>query len=201
MAKSVLRAWRMEQTADLSVQDRRAALEEALGKVADGERTALRRVYDLTSAKLLGVILHVVRDRDAAEDVLQEVYLKVWDRAGSFDRTRASPITWLCVIARNAAIDAVRKTGRRSEVSDDILPEIEDETPNADSMLCSAQENERLQDCLESLQDDHRRCIRLAFFRGFTHTELASRLDVPLGTMKSWIRRGLSSLKGCLGDG
>ena len=191
----------MGQTADLSAQDRRAALEEALGKVADGERTALRRVYDLTSAKLLGVILHIVRDRDAAEDVLQEVYLKVWDRAGRFDRTRASPITWLCAIARNAAIDAVRKTGRRSEVSDDFLPEIKDETPNADTMLCDAQENERLQNCLEGLQDDHRKCIRLAFFRGFTHTELASRLDVPLGTMKSWIRRGLSSLKGCLGDG
>ncbi len=191
----------MGQTADLSAQDRRAALEEALGRVAEGERTALRRVYDLTSAKLLGVILHVVRDRDAAEDVLQEVYLKVWDRAGRFDRTRASPITWLCVIARNAAIDAVRKTGRRSEVSDDVLPEIEDETPNADVMLCDAEENERLQNCLEGLQADHRRCIRLAFFRGFTHTELATRLDVPLGTMKSWIRRGLSSLKGCLGNG
>ncbi len=191
----------MQKIADLSVQDRRAALEEALALVATGEKTALQRVYDLTSAKLLGVIIQVVRDRDAAEDALQETYLKVWNRASRFDRSRASPITWLCAIARNTAIDHIRKTGRRSEVSDDVLPEIADRTPDADSMLCDAEDNARLKDCLEGLKTDHRRCIRMAFFRGYTHSELAERLDVPLGTMKSWIRRGLSSLKGCMGDG
>ena len=191
----------MGDAANLSAQDRRAALERALALVGDGQKTALQRVYDLTSAKLLGVIMHVVRDRDAAEDALQETYLKVWDRASRFDRTRASPITWLCAIARNTAIDHVRKTGRRSEVSDDVLPEIADRSPDADAMLCDAEDSERLKDCLDGLKDDHRRCIRMAFFRGYSHSELAEKLDVPLGTMKSWIRRGLSSLKGCLGDG
>ncbi len=190
----------MGQPAHNSTNKQRAALEDALVLVATGKRSALQQVYQMTSSKLLGVILQVVRDRDTAEDVLQEVYLKVWSRAGRFDRGRASPITWLSVIARNTAIDFVRKSGRRSEVHDDVLPEIEDDAPIADEMLCDAEDNERLQRCLDRLQDDHRRSIRMAYFRGFTHTELASRLDVPLGTMKSWIRRGLSSLKGCLGD-
>ena len=186
---------------NLSTPDKRAALEHAMALVADGDRLALKRVYDLTSAKLLGVIMHVVREREAAEDVLQETYLKVWNRAGRFDRTRASPITWLCAIARNSAIDAVRKTGRRSEVSDDVLPEVADDAPDADEMLCNAEDSARLKDCLDELQADHRRCVRMAFFRGFTHTELSNKLDIPLGTAKSWIRRGLASLKGCLGDG
>ncbi|QZH75606.1 MAG: sigma-70 family RNA polymerase sigma factor [Erythrobacter sp.] len=191
----------MGDTANLSLSERRAELETALVLVADGERHALRRVYDLTSAKLMGVILHIVRDREAAEDVLQEVYLKVWDRAGRFDATRASPITWLCAIARNSAIDAVRRSGRRSEVSVEFLPEVADDAPLAEAMLCEAQDSERLEHCLKGLQDDHRRCIRLAFFRGYTHSELSEKLEVPLGTMKSWIRRGLASLRGCLGDG
>ena len=191
----------MDEAGELPIQDRRAALEEALSRVAQGERQALRTTYDLTSAKLLGVIMHILRDREAAEDALQDVYLKVWNRAGRFDRSRASPITWLCAIARNTAIDHVRRTGRRAEVSDDVLPDIEDEAPGADKMLCDAEDSARLQDCLETLTDDHRKSIRLAFFRGFSHSELAERLDVPLGTMKSWIRRGLKSLKGCLGHG
>jgi len=191
----------MGLTADLSVTDRRAKLEGAIQLVADGKQEALQDVYDLTSAKLLGVIIQIVRDRDAAEDVLQDTYIKVWSRAGRFDRTRASPITWLCAIARNSAIDAVRKSGRRGEVGDAALPDIGDDTPSVDKMLCDVEESGRLKDCLDELQHDHRRCIRMAFFRGFSHSELAARLKVPLGTMKSWIRRGLVSLKGCLDDG
>lgn len=191
----------MATEGNLAAPDRRAALEQAMAMVADGDRTALHRVYDLTSSKLMGVIMHVVRDRETAEDVLQETYIKVWNRAGRFDRTRASPITWLCAIARNSAIDAVRKNGRRSEVADDVLPEVADDAPDADEMLCDAEDSSRLKDCLDELQADHRRCVRMAFFRGFTHSELSDKLDIPLGTAKSWIRRGLASLKGCLGDG
>lgn len=187
----------MGETLDM----RRAALERALGQVAEGDRDALKEVYDLTSAKLLGVILHIARNREQAEDVLQEVYIKVWNRAARFDAARASPITWLAAIARNSAIDAIRRSGRRSEVSDDALPDIEDDAPAADQMLCSQEDAARLQECLEALEHDHRRCIRLAFFRGYTHSELSEQVGVPLGTLKSWIRRGLASLKGCLSDG
>lgn len=185
----------------MNIEARRAALEQALGRVADGEKSALRDVYELTSAKLLGVILPIARDRDQSEDVLQDVYLKVWNRAGRFDRSKASPITWLCAIARNSAIDSVRKSGRRAEETDDGLAQFEDDAPDAEETLCSLEDKERLQRCMEGLQQDHRRSIRMAFFGGLTYSELAGKLDVPLGTMKSWIRRGLASLKGCLGDG
>lgn len=177
---------------------RRAELATAVARVADGDRAALSRIYDLAAPKLFSVILAIVRDREHAEDVLHEVFLKVWHRAGRYTPDRASPITWLCAIARNAAIDWVRKHGRGQEVGVDVLPEIEDDAPGADDTLCSEEDRDRLRRCLEALQDDHRRSIRLAFFRGLTYSELARQVGVPLGTMKSWIRRGLANLKGCL---
>lgn len=192
----------MGVASEQDLAERRAALSAALGRVAQGDRGALQQVYEATSSKLLGTILHVLRDRDRAEDVLQEVYLKVWHRAGRFDESRASPITWLCAIARNAAIDRVRKDGRNLE--DDAsgaLPDVEDDSMGADDALCRAEDRDALRRCLEGLEKDHRKSIRLAFFRGLTHSELADRVGVPLGTMKSWIRRGLKNLKGCLADG
>lgn len=171
----------------------------ALEGVARGERDCLETVYQMTSAKLLGVIVRIERDRETAEDVLQDVYIKVWRRAGRFDDSRASPITWLCAIARNAAIDSCRSHGREATMGDDWLPEIEDDAAPADEMLCDMEDAARVNRCLEGLQRDHRRSIRLAFFDGLSHSELAERIGVPLGTMKSWIRRGLASLKGCLG--
>lgn len=180
-------------------QGRRQKLVAALQGVGRGERSALKTVYELTSAKLLGVIVRIERDRETAEDVLQDVYLKVWRRAGRFDASRGSPITWLCAIARNAAIDSCRGRSREASVPDDDLPEIEDDASLADEMLCDMEDAARVHDCLDTLQQDHRRSIRLAFFDGLSHSELAERIGVPLGTMKSWIRRGLASLKGCLG--
>ncbi len=182
----------------MTVQNSRAALEAALGKVADRDRAALKDVYDLTSPKLLGVIVRIARNREHSEDILQDVYLKVWNRAGRFDRAKASPITWLCAIARNSAIDWVRKHGRNREIAGDILPEKEDDAPDAEQVLCDKEDRDLLHRCLETLQDDHRRSIRLAYFGGLTHSELAREIGVPLGTMKSWIRRGLLRLRECL---
>ncbi|MEB3415939.1 sigma-70 family RNA polymerase sigma factor [Alteriqipengyuania sp. WL0013] len=189
----------MGETGSSDMAQRRAALVRAMDGVARGERDSLKTVYDATSAKLFGIILRHLRDREAAEDVLQDVYLKVWNRAGRFDPERASPITWLCTIARNTAIDHLRRTGRAPETTSDALPEIEDDAIPVDEMLCSAEDNAALRRCMEELKPDHRRCIRLAFFDGLTHSQLAERLGMPLGTMKSWIRRGLLGLKGCLG--
>jgi RNA polymerase sigma factor (sigma-70 family) len=180
---------------------RRDALEAALGRVADGDRAALKEVYDLTAARLLGVIVQIARDREHAEDVLQDVYLKIWHRAGRFDRERASPMTWLYAIARNAAIDWLRKHGRSQEFTVDTFPDRPDDAPSAEEVLCDHQDHERLRGCIEELQNNQQSSIRLAYYGGLTYSELAEQVGVPLGTMKSWIRRGLASLKKCLSDG
>jgi RNA polymerase sigma-70 factor (ECF subfamily) len=177
---------------------RRNELSGLIEQVARGDRAALAAVYERTSAKLYGVCLRVARDRDAAEDILQDVYLKVWNRAGRFDRTCGSPITWLCAVARNAAIDWVRKHGAP------VLPAADpDDASSADlgeamEVMAADEGRAHIFDCLESLPDQQQRAIRLAFFDGSSHSELASIMQVPLGTTKSWIRRGLLQLRGCL---
>jgi len=182
----------------------RTRLAAALAMVGRGDRAALRQVYEMTAAKLFGICLRICGERASAEDVLQTVYIKVWERAGQFDAARASPITWLATIARNAAIDWRRSVAGRA--ARDTLPEqaafaVADDTPRADQSLVAAEEGDRLHHCLGELEDRTRVCIRAAFFDGSTYAELAARENVPLGTMKSWIRRGLLRLKDCLGDG
>jgi RNA polymerase sigma factor (sigma-70 family) len=174
---------------------RRKQLAAALNRVAQGDRPALRLVYDMTSAKLFGVCLRILNDRS----VLQEVYLTVWRKAAAFDEARASPITWLVAIARNRAIDHVRSAApaRRSEPIE-AAAEVADPGPTAFESLASAQEHARLKSCLDEIEQRQSLVIRAAFMGGFTYEELAERSGVPLGTMKSWIRRGLAKLRECL---
>ena len=177
---------------------RRAELCGLIDGVANGDRKALAAVYERTSAKVYGVCLRIARDRDAADEILQDVYLKVWNRANRFDAGVASPITWLCAIARNTAIDWVRKHGAPA-----LLPLDEADEPGADlgkAMEAMLADEGRAQifDCLEALAPNQQRAIRLAYFDGSTHSELAAIMQVPLGTMKSWIRRSLIQLRGCL---
>ena len=201
----------MTATADADAL--RAQLSDLLRRVARGDRKALGAVYTRTSAKLFGVCLRITRDREAAEDILQQVYIKVWTRAGRFDPDVASPITWLCAIARNAAIDWLRKHGRSGLpatgfVEPDAAEPGEGEAGEArggeaglgDALAVMAAGEERAQifDCLETLAPQQRRAIQLAFFDGLSHSELASAMRMPLGTTKSWIRRGLLQLRGCL---
>ncbi len=183
----------------MDAESRRRRLAAALRRVAGGDRAALRFVYDETAAKLLGVCLRILNDRSEAEDVLQEVYLNVWRKAVSFDESRASPITWLVAIARNRAIDRVR-SGAVARLSTPIedAAEIADPAPLATETIEAAQENRRLYSCLEELESRQGTAIRAAFIDGLTYEELAERMGVPLGTMKSWIRRGLAKLRACL---
>ena len=180
-------------------EERREALKAAMRGMAAGDRRALDTVYEMTSAKMFATIVRIVRVRERAEDLPQDAYIKAWQRAGRFDPAKGSPITWLCTIARNTALSEIRRDGRMADIPDDDLPDIEDDAKPQDEWLCDMQDAEALQRCMEGLQDDHRRSIRLAFFDGLTHSELAQKIDAPLGTIKSWIRRGLSGLKGCLG--
>jgi RNA polymerase sigma factor (sigma-70 family) len=179
--------------------DNRSQLVAALARVAGGDRAALKLVYQDTSAKLFGVCLRILNDKSEAEDVLQEVYLTVWRKAASFDPARASPITWLVAIARNRSIDRLRAVagGRRMEPIE-AAGEVRDPAPAAVDVVAAAQQSSRLGSCLEQLESRQALAIRSAFLDGNTYEELAERMRVPLGTMKSWIRRGLLKLRDCL---
>ncbi|WP_310467174.1 sigma-70 family RNA polymerase sigma factor [Sphingomonas sp.] len=178
----------------------RAALVEALVATGAEDRSAFATLYQMTSAKLFGICLRICGERGAAEDVLSEVYLTIWRRAGAYEPGRASPISWLATIARNRAIDWRRSAGRRPGVTLDAAPEVADETPTAEDRMVEREVAGRLHLCLDQLDDKQRGAIRSAFFGGLTYAELAEREAVPLGTMKSWVRRGLQKLKDCLRD-
>lgn len=178
----------------------RARLVEALVATGAEDREAFSTLYNMTSAKLFGVCLRICGDRGAAEDVLSDVYLTIWRRAGAFEPGRASPISWLATIARNRAIDWRRSAGLRQKVGLDQAPDVADDAPSAEERMMQGEEDRQLHLCLDQLDDKQRGAIRSAFFGGLTYAELAERDRVPLGTMKSWVRRGLQRLKDCLSD-
>ena len=167
-------------------------------RVAGGDRGALRQLYEATSAKLFSVCLRILSDREEAEDVLQEVYVTIWRRADRFDASRASVMTWVSTIARNRSIDRLRARGPMAYADQVEDLDIPDGAESAESLLVTAGEQGRLQNCLAELDDRTERVIRTAFFEGVTYEALARRMDTPLGTVKSWVRRGLAKLKGCL---
>ena len=177
----------------------RKLITAALAAAGYGDRYALQTVYRLTAAKLFAVCTRILGERGEAEDVLQEVYMTVWRKAGTFDPALSSPMTWLIAIARNRAIDHLRAHGqnRRMDPIEEAV-ELADHMPTADVALQSAQEQARLQYCIDGLAGHERAALHGAFFDGNTYEELAERMNVPLGTMKSWIRRAMIKLKACL---
>jgi RNA polymerase sigma-70 factor (ECF subfamily) len=183
----------------MDAETRRRQLAAALARVAAGDQAALRLVYSETSAKLFGVCLRILGERSEAEDVLQEVYLTVWLKAASFDEGLASPITWLVAVARNRSIDRLRASGAsRATVPIEAAAEIPGTGLGAVERLEIDEDQARLTDCLRELEERQSAAIRAAFLDGSTYDELATRSGVPLGTMKSWIRRGLLKLRECL---
>lgn len=180
--------------------EQRARLVSALHLTAQGDASALRDVYDRTSAKLFGICLRICGDRQAAEDILQDVYVKVWRRASAFDAERASPISWLATIAHNAAIDWRRAHPDRA-ADDERWTAVADDAPLADAMLEKDEARRRLLACLDGLEPGQSAAIRRAYLDGMTYQQYAEETGTPLGTIKSWIRRGMQKLKACLGDG
>ena len=183
----------------MDLDTNRRLIVSALTRIPDGDRTALQTVYRLTAAKLFGVVLRILGDRSEAEDVLQEVYVTVWRKAADFDAGRSSPMTWLIAIARNRAIDRLRATRqtRRAEPIE-IASDLADDAPAADAALETSQDHARLHGCLGELAAREQAALRGAFFDGNTYEDLAARMKVPLGTMKSLIRRAMIKLKACL---
>lgn len=178
---------------------KRQTLSLNLRRVAGGDRSALQAVYDATSSKLFGVVLRILNDRSEAEDVLQEVYISVWAKAGTFDDSRASPITWLATMARNRAIDRQRQVGRRITRPIEAAGEVADPSEDGLDAVLASEQSVRLAGCLAELDARQQQAIRTAFFEGRTYEDVAGVFDVPIGTMKSWIRRSLMKLKACLG--
>lgn len=182
---------------DLAVERQR--LSAALVSVAAGDRAALKQVYDQTSAKLFGLCLRILGDRSEAEDVLQEVYVTVWRRAGAFDPARGvSPITWLSVLARNRAVDRLRASKGHLARPLELAAEVRDPSLSAADQVEQDEAQRRLAQCLGELEPEHAGYIRAAFLDGQTYASLAQAAGAPLGTMKSWIRRALLRLRTCL---
>ena len=179
------------RTAALSPVD---VLIEAVGR---GSQVALNRLYELESRRLYGIALRIVRRPEIAADALQEAFLQIWQNAGTFSAERGAGAAWLTGVVRFRALDTARKLGREM-LSDD--PALGDEVlePEVIEKLDAVAQAAALQRCLKLLDDEQRRCILLAFVDGLSHSQIAERIKAPLGSVKSWIRRGLLSLRRCL---
>jgi RNA polymerase sigma-70 factor (ECF subfamily) len=175
----------------------RDELVEALGQVAKGDTQAFIRVYRSTSVKLFGIVVRILGRGELAEEVLQEVFLTVWQRAGTFDAGTASPITWLATIARNRALDQVR---RRPMTSLEDIPELLNVPSEEDvsGRHLAAEELARLTRCLDGLEAEKRQVLQLVYYRGMTREEVAGAVGRPVSTVKTWLRRSLAQLKDCL---
>jgi RNA polymerase sigma-70 factor (ECF subfamily) len=190
--------------------DRNAALAQMLSRVGLGDRAAFAALYKAVSAQLLGVILRIQRDRAQAEDVLQEIFVSIWRAAQGFDAARAQPMTWLTSIARNRAIDSLRRGKTEVATVTSLSADDDDDGPNLVDTLASdldgpmqaleqASQAKAVSRCIGTLSAEQQQCVALAYYQGLSHSEVAQHLKQPLGTVKSWVRRALISLKDCLG--
>lgn len=170
---------------------------DLIARCALKDRAAFRSLYERTSAKLFGVVLRILRDRSEAEEAIQEVYVKVWQRADRYVAGNTSPISWLVAVARNHSLDILR--ARRPTSDDiDVALEIPDSGPTPERAAEDSDERSRIDHCLGTLDPDRADAVRGAYLDGYSYEELASRYAVPLNTMRTWLRRSLLKLKDCL---
>jgi RNA polymerase sigma-70 factor, ECF subfamily len=168
-----------------------------LSRCALRDRQAFAALYSRTSAKLFGVTLRILKDRSEAEEALQEVYVKIWQRADRYVAGGYSPISWLVAIARNHSLDILR--GRKPKSEDiDVALEIADAAPTPEQAAADSGERARIDSCLDELDSDKAAAVRGAYLDGYSYDELATRFSVPLNTMRTWLRRSLLKLRECL---
>ena len=176
--------------------------ESALAACAGGDRVALQNIYQFESRRLLGVALRIVRERTLAEDVLHDAFMNIWTKAASFDAMRGSGRGWIHSIVRNQALSAVRTNGREVSTDEEAIEALEAESvANAAPMAELFEVNAdigRLDECLQALDAPKRNSILAAYLDGCSHSEIAAKLNAPLGSVKAWIKRGLLSLRECL---
>jgi RNA polymerase sigma-70 factor, ECF subfamily len=176
-----------------------ATPEALLAQIALGNRAAFEALYRGTANRLFGICLRVLTQRSEAEDALQDVYTTVWRKAAQFDPGKASATAWLAMIARNKAIDRLRALpAHQARASFELAENVEDQRTSPLQSVETSKDRARLEQCLERLEPKRRSLIHAAFFDGLTYEELAARIEAPLGSIKSWIRRGLLQLRECL---
>jgi RNA polymerase sigma factor (sigma-70 family) len=188
--------------------ERSRELGTLLSRTGLGDRRAFAELYERTSGHLFAVVLRIQRDRALAEELLQEIYVNVWKAASGFDAAQSQPLTWLTSIARNRAIDSLRRAGSQPQLvsasreDDDDRPDdteaLADVAPGPLDLLSRASDARQITQCMEGLTPQQRQSVALAFFDGLSHAEVAEHLRQPLGTVKSWVRRALMTLKTCL---
>jgi RNA polymerase sigma-70 factor (ECF subfamily) len=181
----------------MAMQSASADIADLIARCSLRDRAAFRTLYQRTSAKLFGVVMRILRNRAEAEEAIQEVYIKIWQRADRYVPGQYSPISWLVAIARNHALDMVRA---RRPVNDDldIALDIPDGAPDPERMTAASQDGARVEACLATLEPDRAEAVRGAYLDGYSYEELAQRFAVPLNTMRTWLRRSLIRLRDCL---
>ncbi|MFG6176003.1 sigma-70 family RNA polymerase sigma factor [Halomonas sp. THAF12] len=175
--------------------DRLAGL---LQGVANRDRQAFARLYEATSAKLYGTVLRILRERGQADDIVQEVYVTIWQKAAQFETGRASPIAWMVAIARHAAIDELRRRPKAPHEPEETLDQTPSDDLGARELAEHDQDARQLHACLEELEANRRDMVRLAYLDGWSRAELAAHFEQPVNTVKTWLHRALKQLKGCL---
>jgi RNA polymerase sigma-70 factor (ECF subfamily) len=170
----------------------------ALARCARGERDALRLIYDREAPSMIGVAARIVRRREVAEEVVQDVFVQIWRKASTFNPALGSARAWIYAIVRNRALNVIRSTRREDIVDADAMAEIADGSGPEDDVFGRLSDESALKRCLDGLEPRRRTSLLLAYVEGFSHGEISGRLGVPLGTVKAWVRRSLLSLKECL---
>ena len=177
-------------------------LADLLARCALRDQRAFATLYQFSSAKLFAVAVRITRRREWAEEVLQEAFVNIWNHAAGYNSTKSAPMTWMTAIVRNRALDWLRRP-REVEIDEEheeLMASIADESPGPEELLRRSLEAGKLARCMKTLTEEQQRSITLAFFYGLSHGELAGQMRKPLGTVKTWIRRGLDRLKGCLDE-
>lgn len=174
-----------------------------IDRVALADEKALRELYELTSSKLYGVAVRVVTNREWAEDVLQEAFINIWRIAGDYKATLSPPMAWMALVVRSRGLDFLRRraserTDRMQELDDVISDTVAGDSPNPMDTAQASEQAKALHNCLSLLDNKQREVVSLAYMRDMSHNQLAEQLKLPLGTVKTWIRRGLEQLRGCM---
>lgn len=169
-----------------------------LSRCALGDQQAFERLYRATSSKLFAVALRILRRQDWAEEVLQEAFVNIWNHAPDYASEKAAPLTWMTHIVRNRALDWLRRPQREDAVGEEVQSAWQDESASLFERLALARDAVALNGCLERLEAKQRQMIALAFWHGLAHSELAQHMQQPIGTVKTWMRRGLAMIRKCL---